>query len=81
MNASRHRLNLWARILEGADDTADEVLDERDVVRLTGGVFPTVFFNATYDADRVQAEEWEALERRFDLRLLRQGRSRHNTPF
>jgi hypothetical protein len=81
MNNPRHRVNLWARVLENQEEAADELLDENQVAHLTGGVFPVLFFNATYDVEAVGAEEFQQLESQFELLLLKHGRSRHNSPF
>lgn len=81
LNTQGPRANYWARVLSSEEDAEDEVLDIEPLTKITGGVYPALWFNITYDPDVMAEDEFRAMEERFALRIFSAGAASHNTPF
>jgi hypothetical protein len=57
------------RVIHGPDSIIDEDLDEDEVVAITGGTFPAVWCNVTYDPDSIHESDWSGLVSTFGLRV------------
>ncbi|WP_257460251.1 hypothetical protein [Archangium lipolyticum] len=60
----------FARSLESPEDVIDEDLEEDAIRENTGGVFPCIYVNITFDADTFDRRMLEPWEARFELRLM-----------
>src|SRR5262245_529515 len=80
-NIETQRANHWARVFLSDDDVEEEVVEVGVLAKLTGGVYPVLWFNITFDLDRMTDQELRSLEDRFALRLFSAGIMQHNTPF
>jgi hypothetical protein len=67
--------NYHARVVTSPEGLADEDIDVERVTTLSGGRFPLLWLNITYNPDRLPAQQLTAIEQRHQLALLETARS------
>jgi hypothetical protein len=66
-------LGYAVRILRGPESITDEDLEADEVAALTGGRFPAVWCNVTYDPAAISESDWSGLVATFGLRVYATG--------
>ncbi|MCA9140415.1 MAG: hypothetical protein KDB00_26775 [Planctomycetales bacterium] len=64
------RGTFWARVLSSVGECEEEGVSEEELLEHTGGNFPVVFLNFTFDPSRVLQKEIETIDKKFSLSLL-----------
>lgn len=76
LNINERVANFHAGVMTSPDDLVDEDVDVQQVTAVTGGRFPLLWLNITYNPERLAEERLQEIEQQHQLTLIATAQSR-----